>query len=97
MSPPLEQVRVWVSRVWSRSFFARLAWLLVAVAISSHLLALSLLFELHPMPPPTGPHPGPPQVGMWLDITIRLGAVLLAAWVGARWLSRPLQALCGHL
>jgi protein-histidine pros-kinase len=33
-------------------------------------------------------HPG--QV---LDIGVHLGALLLAAWVGARWLSQPIQRL----
>jgi protein-histidine pros-kinase len=31
--------------------------------------------------------------GLALDIGVRLGALLLAAWVGARWLSQPIQRL----
>jgi signal transduction histidine kinase len=31
--------------------------------------------------------------GMLLDIGVRLGALMLAAWVGARWLSRPIRRL----
>lgn len=103
-----------VRRLWPDSLFGRLALLLVAVALVSHVLALSLLFELRPggppgpppapalvagMPPPMhappGPPHGPPLSGMLLDIGVRLGAVLLAAWVGARWLSAPLRRLAG--
>ena len=91
------------------SLFGRLALLLIGVAIVSHVLALSLLFELRPprgtadQPLPTThavtsqampPHPhGPPLEGMLLDIGVRLGAVLLAAWVGARWLAAPMRHL----
>jgi protein-histidine pros-kinase len=31
--------------------------------------------------------------GMLLDIGVRLGALMLAAWIGARWLSRPIRQL----
>jgi len=93
------------------SLFGRLALLLIVVAIVSHALALSLLFKLHPAPPPPGhlsvapscsvlgpvhlPNnpPGPPLEGMLLDIGVRLGAVLLAAWIGARWLTAPMRRL----
>jgi protein-histidine pros-kinase len=83
------------------SLFGRLALLLIAVALVSHVLALSLLFELRPSGPPPLPHPpglapgphGPPLEGMLLDIAVRLGAVLLAAWVGARWLAAPMHSL----
>jgi protein-histidine pros-kinase len=87
------------------SLFGRLALLLMAVALVSHVLALSLLFELRPFAPPPpmpgtsgmtgmppGPH-GPPLEGMLMDIAVRLGAVLLAAWVGARWLAAPMHRL----
>lgn len=77
---------------WLQGYFARLACLMVGVAICSHVLALSLLFGLGPPPPPGSPAGGAPA-GMWLDIGVRLGAVLVATWVGARWLSRPLQRL----
>jgi protein-histidine pros-kinase len=95
------------------SLFGRLALLLVAVAIASHVLALSLLFELRPAPedsgtalplPPAfgmplhGPHApsephGPPLGGILLDIGVRLSAVVLAAWIGARWLAAPMHRL----
>jgi signal transduction histidine kinase len=42
-------------------------------------------------PPPT--HHGPPLSGILLEMGVRLGALLLAAWVGARWLSAPLGRL----
>lgn len=96
-------LRAW-GRVWPDTLFARLAVLLVVVAIASHVLALSLMFEMRSAlgpphgPPPPGaiaqPHPpGPPLSGKLLDIGVRLGALLLAAWVGARWLSAPLSRL----
>lgn len=101
-----------LAQCWPDSLFGRLAVLLIGVAIVSHVLALSLLFEMHPQEPaphhgPPPPHlpgamgasPGPPGPGghplasMLIDIGVRLGAVLLAAWVGARWLSAPLKRL----
>ena len=51
---------------------------------------------------PRGPAGGPPDEslpehllnpGMLFDITVRLLALLLATWVGARWLSQPIQRL----
>lgn len=92
MTGTRQWVQAWLARAWPNGFFGRLACLLVVVAVASHVLALSLLFQLHPKPPP-GPDKGPAMAGMVLDIAVRLGAVLLAAWVGARWLSRPLQNL----
>ncbi len=93
------------------SLFGRLALLLGVAVLSSHFLALTLMFELMPSrPPPPGhllewaqpgsndsmashrPH-GPPPAGIVLDIGVRLGALLLAAWVGARWLSEPIRRL----
>ena len=44
------------------------------------------------MPPPPGPA-GMPPLGLVLDIGVRLGALLLAAWVGARWLAAPMRRL----
>jgi protein-histidine pros-kinase len=88
-----------LARLVPDSLFGRLALLLVAVAIASHVLALSLLFELRPAHPPPqlhgmppGPH-GPPLEDMLMDIAVRLSAVLLAAWVGARWLAAPMHRL----
>ena len=99
------------SRAWARrlpdTLFGRLALLLIGVALVSHVLALSLMFEMRPphpgpfppgmasasaMQPPPGPH-GPPLGGMVVDIAVRLSAVLLAAWVGARWLAAPMRRL----
>ncbi len=31
--------------------------------------------------------------GLWLDIGVRLSALVLAAWIGARWLSEPIRRL----
>lgn len=111
------------------SLFGRLAWLLGLTVLCSHVLALTLMFEMRPdmrpdlradgplprpppgavrwggdMPPPPplhlGPsgshhHGGPPPAGLLLDIGVRLGALLLAAWVAARWLSDPIRRLAG--
>ncbi|MDZ7919584.1 ATP-binding protein [Rhodoferax sp.] len=124
----------WLAKLMPDSLFGRLALLLCAAVVSSHVLALTLLFELHPRPGiPPGPSaigapqlhdnagpapwgmgqplstgvapqpqfrgpdgpPGPPTLGLLLDIAVRLGALLLAAWVGARWLSDPIRRLAG--
>lgn len=120
----------WLAKLVPDSLFGRLALLLGVAVVSSHVLALTLMFELHPRPgmapppqvmgvsgpPPWGmgqppphappnsepPHvrgpdgpPGPPTLGLLLDIAVRLGALLLAAWVGARWLSDPVRRLAG--
>lgn len=84
------------------TLFGRLAVLLAVAVISSHMLALTLLFEMRPdIPPvpmvhpplhPPPPH-GPSPAGLLLDIGVRLSALLLAAWVGARWLSDPMRRL----
>ena len=74
-------------------------------------LTLMLEVLPHPGPPPLPPpgmqpsyfagpggppdHPGPLASGLLLDIGVRLGALLLAAWVGARWLSDPVRRLAG--
>ena len=84
------------------SLFGRLAVLLAVAVISSHVLALTMLFEMRPdfppgMPPPGLPLPphGPPPLELLLDIGVRLSALLLAAWIGARWLSDPVRRLAG--
>lgn len=89
------------------SLFGRLALLLMVAVVSSHVLALTLMFEVMPRPPlpppvgasPGGPHPGGPpplfHLGLLLDIAVRLGALTLAAWVGAKWLSEPMRRLAG--
>ncbi|QBK04810.1 HAMP domain-containing protein [Hylemonella gracilis] len=122
----LIRLRAAVSRLLPATLFGRLALLLFVAVLASHLLALTVLFELRPGPqwrgPPPGPgdfhgaaiapwpasppgsseppRPPPPPGGllhlgasMLLDIGVRLGALMLAAWVGARWLSRPISRL----
>jgi protein-histidine pros-kinase len=98
-----------VARCMPDSLFGRLALLLGVAMLLSHVLALTLLFEMRPdfKPPPEGPmlvpppHPsvkppgGPPPEGLLLDVGVRLGALIVAAWVGARWLSDPVRRLAG--
>jgi protein-histidine pros-kinase len=89
-----------VARLIPPTLFGRLALLLFVAVLASHVLALTLMFEV--LGPPPGPDhvPGmrgepPPRLhmGLWLDIGIRLSALMLAAWVGARWLSQPVLRL----
>ncbi|MDP2768513.1 MAG: ATP-binding protein [Giesbergeria sp.] len=127
------------------TLFGRLALLLLVAVLASHVLALSLMWELgpggppgapgRPPPPPTAflqdrapsgasfgvapgranrqsggsaPHaepPGPPslrrmleaplrlQLGLLLDIGVRLAVLLAAAWWAARWLTQPIRRL----
>lgn len=95
-----------LARLLPATLFGRLALLLALAVLASHVLALTLLFEAlpallpHPeglrlagMPPDLGPPPPPPRWGMLMDIGVRLSALLLAAWIGARWLSRPMSQL----
>jgi signal transduction histidine kinase len=101
-----------VQRWLPDSLFGRLALLLVVAVVASHVLALTLMFELSPFPPPPmpppqslggmpGPGPMPPpqarqgvfHIGLLMDISVRLLALVLAAWVGARWLSEPVRKL----
>ncbi|HSV53363.1 MAG TPA: ATP-binding protein [Burkholderiaceae bacterium] len=99
------------------TLFGRLALLLFVAVLASHVLALTLLFELGPgpgpgpwpdaqawagvhPPPHPPPHLGPPphhflHPGLLLDIGVRLAALMLAAWIGARWLSEPIKRLAG--
>lgn len=92
-----------------QSFFARLACLLFVTAVVSHVLAIGLMMEWMgpPPPPPTPPlgtlgmlgsDPPPPSplgwhLGMLLDMGVRLSALMVATWVGARWLTQPLNDL----
>lgn len=115
--------RVALQRWLPNTLFGRLALLLIVAVIVSHVLALTLMFELRPahpehppgppppaaavdgrpMPPPGpgpgGPRPGlldaPPslQLGLLLDISVRLAALVAVAWWAARWLSRPMHRL----
>ncbi len=105
------------------TLFGRLALLLIVAVIASHVLALTLMFELrpaYPERPPSAPHlavpadgramPAPPpwpeghqpglldaprslQLGLLLDIGVRLAALVAVAWWAARWLSRPMNRL----
>ncbi len=92
------------ARLLPATLFGRLALLLFVAVLASHVLALTLMFELRPPPPPhppmfqAGPLPPrpPPSLlhpGMLLDIGVRLGALMLVAWIGARWLSQPIRQL----
>ncbi len=115
--------RVALQRWLPNTLFGRLALLLIVAVIVSHVLALTLMFELRPAPPehppgppppaaavdgrpmpPPGPGPGgqrpgfldaPPslQLGLLLDISVRLAALVAVAWWAARWLSRPMHRL----
>lgn len=79
----------------------RLVLLLFVAVSASHFLALNVVLELVPrtwravVSVPAAIGPG----GFWhspaplLDIGVRLLALMLAAWWGARWLSEPLRRL----
>jgi len=92
-----------MTRWLPRTLFGRLVLLLVLAVLASHFLALTLLFELRPprafhpqLIPLLGAEsaPRPPLFpGMWIDIGVRLSVLILAAWVGARWLSEPIRRL----
>jgi len=114
------RLRAWGQRCLPDTLFGRLALLLIVAVIVSHVLALTLMFELRPAHPPgPPPHevavegpPGPPagpgpggrrpglwdappslQLGLLLDIGVRLAALVAVAWWAARWLSRPMNRL----
>ncbi|HNV60818.1 MAG TPA: ATP-binding protein [Rhodoferax sp.] len=92
-------------RLMPATLFGRLALLLFVAVLASHVLAFTLMFELRPGPPPGfgrgpdgfpgGPPRHPPLLhpGLLLDIGVRLAALMLAAWIGARWLSQPIRRL----
>ena len=65
-------------RLLPRTLFGRLALLLFVAVLASHVLALTLMFELRPPHDPGHPHPpGPPPLlhpGLLLDIGVRLSA-----------------------
>lgn len=114
-----------LARCLPSTLFGRLALLLFVAVGISHVLALTLMFELDPMrdrqPPPPGPRPSvsiapafpgdvavmppvaqrppPPHERRWLhpgvllDICVRLGALMLAAWWAARWLTQPIDRM----
>jgi signal transduction histidine kinase len=122
------------ARLLPATLFGRLAMLQFFAVVSSHVVVLTLLFELGPRfgepgpspvldtlreeagfsrrspssqqqqqqgqqgnPPPdeAGPSSDGPLLegGLLLDIAIRLAGLLVAAWVGARWLSQPVRRL----
>lgn len=92
-----------MTRWLPRTLFGRMALLLVLAVLASQFLALTLLFELklprsfHPelvSSLSTARPPRPPLFpGLWIDIGVRLAVLILAAWVGARWLSEPIRRL----
>lgn len=117
------RLRVAGQRWLPDTLFGRLALLLIVAVIVSHVLALTLMFELRPAHPPGPPGPPPPvvvadgrplpppgpgprgerpglwnappslQLGLLLDIGVRLAALVAVAWWAARWLSRPMNRL----
>jgi len=44
-------------------------------------------------PPAAGVPPGLPRSVLWLDYALRALVIALGAWLGARWLARPMQRL----
>jgi signal transduction histidine kinase len=97
-------MRRMIARLVPATLFGRLTLLLFGVALASHVLALTVMFELRPPPPPGfmpgqqggSPHRGPPPMmplGLLLDIGVRLSALMFAAWIAARWLSGPIKRL----
>jgi len=117
---------------WPDTLFARLACMLAVVAIASHVLAVTLIFELAPPPRPPAQgqppanvsldpiatkqdrhyvvprvlpplqatqRPKPPSPAprpLWtfaVDMLVRLLALLVAAWFGARWLAQPIRQM----
>jgi len=88
---------------FAATLFGRLALLLFVAVLASHMLALTLMFELrlrrrpirrcsrwHPCRPATTVAVAPRHAA---DISVRLGALMLVAWIGARWLSQPIRQL----
>jgi signal transduction histidine kinase len=104
-------------RLLPQTLFGRLACLMTLAVITSHFLALKLMFEMGPnifgpRPPPlllelarhaplgSDVRPGPPggfdlltHWNLWLDVAVRLSALLLVTWVGVRWLAQPVRGL----
>lgn len=111
----MARLKPFLHKLLPESLFGRLALLLMVAVVSSHVLALTLMFEVMPRPPflppdfVGGPPPGPPHgvlpgshpggppplfhLSLLLDIAVRLSALTLAAWVGAKWLSEPMRRL----
>ena len=94
----MARLKAVLERLLPATLFGRLALLLLVTVVASHVLALTLMFEIFPRPHPAEEFQGPPHflhMGLMMDIAVRLGALLLAAWVGARWLSEPISRLAG--
>lgn len=103
-------MRAWLGAARSRAqrwlpatLRGRLMLMLFVAVIASHVLTLTVVFELAPyswdmVQPPPESWPDVPD-DIWyspatlLDIGVRLLALLLPAWLGARWLSEPLRRL----
>ncbi|KAF1045003.1 ATP-binding protein [Xylophilus sp.] len=87
-----DRLRARFHRLLPRTLFGRLALLLFVTAVVSHAGAIALMVELRPQ----GGPPGPSTSTLVLDIAVRLLAFLLAAWIGARWLARPVRRLAAQ-
>ncbi len=64
----------------------------------------SVLGDIGPPMPDAGPRPPPPPPppqgldllthwNLWIDVAVRLGALLFVTWVGVRWLAQPVRGL----
>ncbi|WP_103103138.1 ATP-binding protein [Pseudomonas sp. LFM046] len=88
------------------TLFGRLFGIFLLAIVIAHLLAF-LWFRQYggqpppPPPPPTamgpafqGPPPPPPRFGgPWVHLAFQCVTLVAAAWLGARWLARPIQRL----
>jgi signal transduction histidine kinase len=59
---------------------------------AKQLIEFSPSAQVPPQPGP-GADMGPPASALWLDISVRLAVLVVAAWIGARWLSAPVRRL----
>jgi signal transduction histidine kinase len=74
------------------SLFTRLFLLLLITLTASHFLGMAVMVNLHGHPPSL-PRPPHDAWGRWLHLALRYGALGLTAWVGARWVSRPIKRM----
>ena len=96
MRMPLRiDVAAWLRPRLPATLFGRLALLLLVFVLVSHVLALTVMFELRPHPDAAFARRAPPlpTLGLLLDIGLRLAALTCAAWIAASWLSRPIKRL----